>query len=95
MKRIPLPHEPDLQGLQFSAADTRALMTMLIGVTVGHLTDADRTFAKLLILRYSYFLSELEREGVVRPRGGPAPTPRPDQRQPPFTGRRKKKGGRR
>jgi hypothetical protein len=96
MKRISLPNDPNLQGLQFSQADNRALMELLIGVTTGQITQADRTFANLLIMRYAYFLTELEREQVCQTE---APkhrhSPRPDLRQPPFAGRRKRKGGRR
>lgn len=95
MKRVPLPLEPNLSGLQFSPADTRALMELLIGVTVGAVTDADRKFAHLLILRYGYFLAELEREQPPQPQRRSTSSPRPDQRQAPLLNRRKKKGGKR
>lgn len=96
MKRIPLPHETSVQGLQFSDADTRALMELLIGVVTNQTTQADRTFANLLILRYGYFLAELEREQVVQPaQSNNSSTVRPDLRRPPVHNRRKRKGGRR
>lgn len=93
MKRIHLPHEDGVEGLQFSQADNRALMELLIGVTTNQITDADRTFAKLLMLRYCYFLSELERapKPQTKQQSEPASkTPRPDLRPAPMLHRKKK-----